>query len=641
MKNCCNKNGSWKKGPVVLTGNWEPLVFRRRLGGGPADIAEQYRKEHTETLVRRLKELGINLLITHYFKGFGLKAEAEDIEQTRRLIQLCHRQDIKVGGYIGDTFIPETFLAEEPEAGAWHQVGPDGVAIHMGGTQTFRFRWCRTNPAYFAYMKKVLTQALHDGLDLVHFDNFVEKPEPFSCHCRWCTKEFRSFLRSSLTEQERKERFGFSDVSRVVPPVFSTPLYVQWQADLIINPLLQEWINFRCHITTDRYRQLADFCRKLNPAVSIECNPSGIWGENTAYMRGINHAALLPSGEFFWDESPNPYGLLKNGALCTHLRTMKMAEPLGNRIFYYSKTSELALAEGLVFNRGCIGMVGDLAGDTVTANAGLCRGYIRLLLEFPDLFCRTKSMAKVAVYRNYRSFAYNSIAPHLQAILAEQSLLENHIPFDIITSLGNLEYSTIVLPGTECLDKEEIDVLKKFVARGGSVILTGTAGKYDGWRREYPQDPFAGIKERLIRLPALELPDSAPPLGQRAVWDDYYRVIDGRYWLLPRNAGLFLEALKKTCRDPLPYDVHAPQTTIVEPRMSEDGTMLIHIIHCDPKLRNKKLVFSCAVSAGVRKICLMSPGRKDKNIPFKIRGKTLCFSLATGAIYGLVILKPR
>jgi hypothetical protein len=634
----------WRhNGPVILTGNWEPLIFRRRVGGGSTDLAELYRQEHSEALVRRLKESGINLVITHYFKGFGLKAEAEDIEQARRLIRLCHRQGIRVGGYIGDTMILETFLAEEPDAASWHQVGPDGTGIHYGGVQTFRFKWCRTNPAFMAYMKRLITQALDDGLDLIHFDNYLDKPEPLSCHCRWCTEAFRQFLSATLSKVERRERLGFADVSRVVPPVFSAPLYVQWGADRVQNPLLQEWVNFRCHIISDRYRQLAEFCRSLNPAVAIECNPTGIWGENTAYMRGVDHGTLLPHGEFFWDESPNPYGLLGNGALCTHVRSMKLAEPLGTRVFYYSAESELGLAEGLAFNRGCLGMVGGMLGDRVTVNQEVSGDYIRLLREKPDLFCRSRSLARVAVCRSYASLAWNSVEPQVQAILAEQVLLENHIPFDIVVTLRELTCGVLILPGSECLGSAEITALKGFVAQGGFVILTGTAGEYDGWRRRWPKDPFAGGtpgKGRFIRVPALELPAAAPSLDQRVVWDDYYKVIDGRFWILPQNADVLLDALEKTRVKLMPYGVRAPRTTLVEPRMMDDGTMLIHIVHADPRGRRKKLHFSLAAGAGVRRVSWLAPAREERPLPLKADGRKLAFAVTTNATYGLILLRP-
>ncbi len=629
---------AWSREPVALAGNWEPLIFRRRRGNLAADAAAQYAREHTEALVRDLQAHGVNLLITHYFKGFGLKAEAPDIAQARKLIGLCHRAGIRVGGYIGDTMILETLLHEEPAARGWRQVDADGRGIQYGGTQSFRFKWCRNNPAFMAYMKRVLRQGLRDGLDLIHFDNFLEKPEPLSCHCRWCTAAFRRFLRTTLTPAQRIERLGFADVRHVVPPIFSRPLYSSWSCNTIGDPLIQEWVRFRCAMLADRYRQLTDFCRSINPAVVIECNPTGIWGENTAYIRGVEHAALLPSGSFFWDESPNPYGLLENGALCTHLRTMKLGEPLNNRVFFYAR-SELTLAEGLAFNGGCLGMIGHLRGDHLQNVHPRYPDYRALVQAHPDLFCRSRSLARVAVYRNFASLAWNSVEPHLQAILAEQTLLEAHIPFDILATLKAVDYRVLILPGMECLTREELAALRAFVTGGGTVILTGDAGTYDGWRRRLTDNPFAGLPEdRVIRLPALQLPGTAPSLADRVVWDDFYRVIDGRFWLRPANEHVLLDALKRMPGDPLtPVTVRAPRTTLIEPRQGADGRLLIHIIPCDARRQGARLTFHVSAQTGGDAFVLLVPGRAEQPIRCERNATGINFSLALNAAYGVVV----
>lgn len=87
----------------------------------------------------------------------------------------------------------------------------------------------------------------------------------------------------------------------------------------------------------------------------------------------------------------------------------------------------------------------------------------------------------------------------------------------------------------------------------GLAILVGAAGACDQYRRRHAVDPFAAIlrgKSRarfgqghMVRVPALTLPESAPALSERMVWDDWYRVVDGRYWLPPANARALLAAL--------------------------------------------------------------------------------------------------
>ncbi len=73
----------------------------------------------------------------------------------------------------------------------------------------------------------------------------------------------------------------------------------------------------------------------------------------------------------------------------------------------------------------------------------------------------------------------------------EQALHEAHVPFDIIsTRVLNEErlspYAVVVLPNLACLTEEEADVLRRFVAQGGSLVATFETSLYDrsGERRE-------------------------------------------------------------------------------------------------------------------------------------------------------------
>jgi hypothetical protein len=65
--------------PMVMVGNWDgdPL-FRNRRGGNPAWYREEYDREHSEDAVIKLKQMGVTMVITDLFKGFGLEAEKSD-----------------------------------------------------------------------------------------------------------------------------------------------------------------------------------------------------------------------------------------------------------------------------------------------------------------------------------------------------------------------------------------------------------------------------------------------------------------------------------------------------------------------------------------------------------------------------------
>ncbi len=677
------KTPSWLERPLVLCGNWEPLIYRRRLNCLGTDGAEKYWKEHTPELVAAAKKAGVTLIVTHYFKGFGLKGELEDIEAAEKLIKLCHDRDIRVAGYIGDTLVRETMLLEEPDAMDWVQRKPDGSPLTYGGTLTYRLKWCRNNPAFLTYMKRVLERGVKNGLDMLHFDNFLDKPEPKTCHCRHCADKFRSFLMAKYHPAELKERFGFPDVSCVEPPTFSSPLYVCYGDDVIQNPLLQEWIDFRCQSLADSFKALADFARSLNPETVIESNPTGIWGENTAYMRSVDHVRLLPHSQLFWDESPNPHGLLKNGALPTGIRSMKMGEAFGNRALFYGfagrqEEVEAKLGEALAFNGGCIGMISFIDGDTLP-DAAKCAKFVELLHSRPELFCGTRSVARAAVYRNFPSLAYNGWEPHLQAILAEQTLLQNHIPFDLIYDLSEIGDRLMIVSGMECLSDEEIRGIRRHVERGGNVVLVGNVGIYDQWRRRrcgirscdtggvgpvniaktgvYGEprrgrpDPFAyAFKGKdvfgkigrgvIARFPELELPRKAPLKRDRAVWDDFYKVVDGRFWILPSNAGKLMALLDGgKFGDLRPVKTNAGINTFVEPRiLADEKTLVVHVINYDARVLGGRLELIASKSIGVKKATLLVPGRKPVGLKVDMGKDSMRLNFENSSIYACIML---
>jgi len=91
-------------------------IFRRREGGTPTWQEEEYLREYTEEAVSKLKDLGVTLVIIPFYKGFGLEAEREYLQGSRKLASLLRKYGIRVGVYVGSTIAYETFLLEKPEA---------------------------------------------------------------------------------------------------------------------------------------------------------------------------------------------------------------------------------------------------------------------------------------------------------------------------------------------------------------------------------------------------------------------------------------------------------------------------------------------------------------------------------------------
>ena len=87
--------------PLIIVGNWDTAhIFRTRKGGNPLWHEEDYVREHSEEAVQKLKELGVTMAVIHFYKGFGLEAEKDQLEDSRKLAALCRKHGIRVGVYV-------------------------------------------------------------------------------------------------------------------------------------------------------------------------------------------------------------------------------------------------------------------------------------------------------------------------------------------------------------------------------------------------------------------------------------------------------------------------------------------------------------------------------------------------------------
>jgi len=129
---------------IVYYGMWEPVYFEKLRGHNhdAPDAANEFR--HTAAFVDYLASEGINQLWTHFFKGFGLDFEHEEMERNRGLAELCHEKGIRVIAYCTfGTIVPDTILKEAPDALSWAQVNEDGrFTSCQTAHQNFRVRPC-------------------------------------------------------------------------------------------------------------------------------------------------------------------------------------------------------------------------------------------------------------------------------------------------------------------------------------------------------------------------------------------------------------------------------------------------------------------------------------------------------------------
>ena len=644
----------WDQG-VVFVGNWEPLVFRLRNGGNvPVDILERYQREHTEETVLKLKEAGVNMILTHFYKT-GLDSEKEDVELTKQLSALCHKHGLKLGTYIGGTIFAETLLRDIPEARQWVRYDEHGDAVRYG-EQTYRYRPDFNHPGYVEHMKRVARVAVEEvKTDFIHFDNHALIAPPWTGNTPEINRRFRAFLNKKYSPEQRKDRFGFSDLSAVTVPTWHGMARPAAMAP-ITDPLIQEWVDFRCADLADYYGKLAAYIRQLNPNVLVELNPHGIFGTNRAFLHGIDHARLVPHGSVFWSEEPNEAQVDENGVLVSKIRSFKLARTLDQTLFIYTGPQRagpsrgawrLLMAESMAFNRNCLG---DLGSPLMEVTPEMKR-YIRFYLDNNRHYASTRVMADVAILRSFPSMAFNSLGPHLETTLMEQLLIQYKIPFDIIfdQNLADLgKYRAVILANQESLSDRAVEQIRQYVRGGGGLVATGQTSRYNDWRRtrsEYGLAELLNIRRGAFGQGRVAwLPEVTPAQPIRELATLGAAGFGRTYWRLPKNSEQLVAAIRYAAGAPFSVEfTNAPLTTVMELTEKKDASeRVLHWLNYKLGSPVQPVSVTVAIPTGrkVSAVQLLSPDQtKSDRAPFTVEGDRIRFTLPSLEVYNVAIVQ--
>ena len=655
-----------ERGLIDAGGTHEPYIFVVRRGGQRLDAHDAYERAQSEALIRRLKDQGVEVFHTHLYKGFGMAAEMPEMQETRRVAEIAHRYGLKVDSYIQwNTMMYETFFAEEPRAQNWIQRDIYGqpILLTYGYQQSYRYRPCFANQEYLDYLKKIVRFAVEEvKTDFIHFDNFDLNAEPDSCHCLACVQGFRNFLRSKYSPEQRRERFGFENVDFVNPPQWNRQNPPE-KMQIIFDPAIQEWIDFRCQLMADALRQMSLFAKSLNSEVAIEINPHGITGGNRAWENGIDHARLLPWTEVFWTEEDNPPGYHADGRLVSKIRSFKLARAFHNILLAYIADDPVAMAECLAFNQ----TLGYLGEDPLTPQM---LKYLAFYRTHRDLFVGTQDVAPVAVLRSYPSLTYHHARAQLSAILMEQTLIQARIPFALVFDehLQDLSpYRVLVLPDSECLSDEQLRSIRRFVQNGGGLVAIGQAGLYDQWRRLRVTPGLSGMVDSQKRARDYEesvesiAPQASPAVRKefgkgRAIYfagveydgplpaPEPYFAIENRFWKRPKNAPEIVEEIRWAAKGEIPLEVSGPEYLVANLiDLEEPKQRILHLVNYQARrgTRVEAVQVKCSLPGGLRprEVRLYSPdGETSRQLNWKPEGSAISFVVPEVKTYAVVAI---
>jgi hypothetical protein len=657
---------AWVKEGIVMAGNWEPEIFLRRRGGAAISDLESARPERSEAAARKLKEAGVTLVVTNFHKGFGLAAEAEDIESARRFVEALHRNGLRAGGYIGASMMFETFFGEEPAARGWGQVDERGSPIrYLDPAQTFRIMACRNNPGYGAFVEKLIRLGVgRMKFDLLHFDQMESWAEPDVCRCRFCSTQFAQFLRARYTDAQLRQRFGFARLDGITPPAFG-PLVASARGE-IVNPLMQDWVTFRAASYARRYGEYDAWLGKLAPEVALEGNPNVDPGLNKATRNAVDYGQLLEHGDIVWSEEPQHASWTADGRLVSKIRSYKIVRRMGKSLFAYTggrygtdspdSPPQLRLAEAMAYNDMNLGMVGDVSPDGVRLTPE-ARRYIDFFHAHKAELRGTAPVAEVAVLRSFASVEFHPAECLVPAVLFEQSLIQARVPFDIVFDrhLDELDrYKALVLAGQDALSDGQLEKIRAFVRNGGGLVVTGRSSLLTEGRLQRGRFPLADVlgiehpggkpvrreagKGRVAYLERI-VPSVAPPAAHIN-----YR-FDGRYWKLARNHDELISAVRWAARAPFAASLEAPPPVTMElVRRAQDGALLLHLVNYDFRhpVRDLEAALRLPAGSAAVEVTLESPDRPLREVlQTRVADGELRFRIPSLEVYDLVTVRLR
>lgn len=658
----------------IVWPNHEPLVFYLRRGRRMENWPQVYERQHAPDNVKMMADVGSRMERLHFYKGFGLNYEMGEIENTIKMADLMHKLGMQVSIYVAGTMFTEAFYQEIPEAINWEQRDQLGRAVPYSTTQTYRHYPCPHEPAYRNYIKKVLDIGIDKvKTNQIFFDNIQLQPEPKSCRCPRCLKAFTKFIKERYpTEEQAFRRFGFRNLDLIQVNEwyhFNMPE----DLEVVDDPVLQEWIRFRCKTLADYCGDYYQHIKSKNPAISAGFNLKGVYGINRLWDKSIYHPFFAGRCDFMPFDIDGIDARIdgETGALVSEIRSYKMSRGLGMTCQHGGFGLEYAI--DMAFNyQSYLEGFGYHGGPFKRRAGRLFTPLTEFFREYNDrFFTDTEMIADVAVLHSFPSMAYSISRTRVPTILTEQVLIQHKVPFAIIfdEQIDTIDkYQAIILPGQECLSKENIDKLTVYVRKGGTLFFTDNTAEFNDWREKRPSNPLfelmgigpnvAGIRtsvptgmtwtggeissviltRQLGKGKMIYIPKVIPAVEPGPANEPF----EPSRWVLPTNHYQIYYAVKDNLSDGLAIVTEAPLTTVVEilnrPKTNET---IIHFINFeqDKGLMPFQVQLKKQYAGKVKSMMFYSPEYDDPQVvDFTEEADKITFTVPSMKLYSMIVV---
>jgi Beta-galactosidase len=604
----------------------EPIEFIIRRDGEKPGLAEQYRRMCDAVNIKQMAAAGVRWGRIFFYKGFGLNHEKAHMDIARRVVDQMHSLGMKVSLYVGGTMFYETLYTEIPEAAGWEQRDSFNRPVPYMN-QTFRRFACPNEPAYRAYIKRVLDIGVREfGAEEIAFDNFVLQDEPKSCRCPRCMKAFDEFLRG---------RSPHLHAAQLKP--WKTPDEPE-RLRTIDDPVLQEWVRFRCQSLANCAADLYGYVKSLNPQTACLLNIKGVYSFNRYWTAAVyhpmfaGHIDLMAFDTGGYDEHIDA----STGALVSQIRSYKAAR-LINTSCEDTLESPVRAAVHMAFGMQKPGAMptpwGSGAHNVFTPQMEFFREYNE------RFYTDTEPVADVAVLHNWPSMAYSINATAIPVTLLEQVLIQYKVPFEILFDEeidGLPQYGAVILAEQECVSYEQQRKLLDYVRGGGTLVVTGNTGRFDERRREKGANllvaPRTEGRGRIVYIPRIIPAVDVRPGARMAP----------PQWVLPKNHAEIYRTIADAFPGGLSVTTGAPLTTVMELLVRAKSRQTIaHFINFDARTPAAPFAVDIknAIGAPVTRISCYTPDADDPaDLPFQESGARVKFTVPATPVYCLIVM---
>lgn len=640
----------WREEGLVMAGvDWESLLPRLRAGSFDRsetfmDYDEKmaiWRSEHSEEIARRLKDMGFNFLMIPLYKGGGLKAERTSMEGAKQFTKICHGLGLRVGCYtFSGTILYEPMLAENPDAKDWFTLDHNGRYVPYNSLYFRRFA-NRNHPGFRALAREIVRFAVEEAqVDLIHFDNYDMGPS----YEAYSVQEFRKYLTHRYSPEERRKRFGFREMDYIQPPP-APPHPDEYNGD----PLYQDFVDYRCEVMANTYRELADYARSLNPEIVVELNPGGYRGKliSSLGIGTVDHTRTIQWGGAFWDEGyPSR---LENGVMISRFRSQMIGRYFNNMVFHYTP-DRVAIAESMANNLQCLGCPAQVTGDRIFPylaknNAEkfdpAVLASIRFFHREQQYYRNAELVADVGVLNTYANTAYGPQISRERWAALTQALYQGKIPFTLVPDNfpGNLSrFRVLVLADLTLISDQLMNAVQSYVQQGGGLVMTGQATLFDehSFRRKQ-----AGLAD-LFTEPLADKNLHAKPGKGRAVYVPQIAIPDKfRIGMLPENRAELLEAVRWAAGGPFQVEVKAPETVTMSLYVQPTGRRILHLVNYDEgnPVSNLDISLQLPAAMHVASIKLLSPDFTEaRTLSIEQSGSTAHFTVPHLEVYSMLVV---